>query len=129
MRELSPAVVLHLGAVLAALAIGVLNLARPKGTRSHRVLGWIWIVLMSAAALSSFWIFGLRNGAGPSLVHLLSVWTLIALAAAIYFIRRGNVRAHRAFMIGTFLGLVGAGLGALAPGRLLPALLGSWLGA
>jgi len=129
MHELSPAVLLHLGAVLAALAIGVLNLARSKGTRPHRVLGWIWIVLMSAAALSSFWIFGIRNGAGPSLVHLLSVWTLIALACAIYFIRRGNVRAHRAFMIGTFLGLVGAGWGALAPGRLLPALLGSWLGA
>lgn len=129
MHELSPAVLLHLGAVLAALAIGMLNLARPKGTRPHRVLGWTWIVLMSAAALSSFWIFSLRNSAGPSLVHLLSVWTLIALACAIYFIRRGNVRAHRAFMIGTFLGLVGAGLGALAPGRLLPGLLGSWLGA
>ena len=34
-------------------------------------------------------------------------------------IRRGNVRAHKAFMVGTFLGLAGAGLGALAPGRLL----------
>jgi uncharacterized membrane protein len=31
------------------------------------------------------------------------------LAAAIYFIRRGNVRAHRGFMVGTFAGLVGAG--------------------
>jgi uncharacterized membrane protein len=129
MHELSPAVVLHLGAVLAALAIGALNLTRPKGTRSHRVLGWIWVVLMSAAALSSFWIFDLRYGAGPSLVHLLSVWTLIALACAIYTIRRGNVRAHRGFMIGTFLGLVSAGLGALAPGRLLPGLISSWLGA
>jgi uncharacterized membrane protein len=32
-------------------------------------------------------------------------------------------RAHRGFMIGTFLGLAGAGLGALAPGRMLYAFL------
>lgn len=119
MHELSPTVLVHLVAALLALAIGALNLARRKGTGAHRALGWVWVALMATAALSSFWIFGLRNGAGPSLVHLLSAWTLVALACAIYFIRRGNVRAHKAFMIGTFLGLVGAGLGALAPGRLL----------
>ena len=123
MVELSPVTLLHLGAALLALAIGALNLARVKGTRMHRALGWIWVALMATAAISSFWIFGLRNGAGPSLIHLLSAWTLVALACAIFFIRRGNVRAHRAFMVGTFLGLLGAGLGALAPGRLLAQLL------
>jgi hypothetical protein len=56
-------------------------------------------------------------GAGPTPIHLLSVWTLISLALAVWFIRRGNVRAHRGFMIGTFIGLAAAGLGALAPGR------------
>lgn len=119
MHELSPAVLVHLGAALPALALGALNLMRRKGTPSHRLLGWIWVALLATAAVSSFWIFGLRNGAGPSLVHLLSVWTLVALACAIYFVRRGNVRAHKAFMLGSFLGLAGAGLGALAPGRLL----------
>lgn len=74
---------------------------------------------MAAVALTSFWIFEVRDGAGPSFIHLLSVWTLGCLAAAIYFIRRGNVRAHQGFMVGTFIGLVGAGLGALAPGRFL----------
>ncbi|TMH94292.1 MAG: hypothetical protein E6H47_02525 [Betaproteobacteria bacterium] len=74
---------------------------------------------MTAVALSSFWIFEIRQGAGPSFVHLLSAWTLIALACAIYFIRRGNVRAHKRFMIGSFLGLAGAGAGALMPGRAL----------
>jgi uncharacterized membrane protein len=37
----------------------------------------------------------------------------------VWFIRRGNVRAHKGFMVGTFIGLAGAGLGALAPGRFL----------
>ncbi|HEX5613162.1 MAG TPA: hypothetical protein VFX67_10940, partial [Burkholderiales bacterium] len=56
---------------------------------------------------------------GMSWIHALSAWTLISLACAVYFIRRGNVRAHKGFMVGTFLGLLGAGVAALAPGRLL----------
>jgi len=116
---MQPIVVLHLAFAVAALALGVVVLARRKGTRSHKILGRTWALLMAAVALSSFLIFEIRHGVGPSFVHLLSVWTLISLACAIYFIRRGNVRAHKGFMIGTFLGLAGAGAGALAPGRVL----------
>jgi uncharacterized membrane protein len=122
-KELTAPIAIHLAAALPALALGTIQLARAKGTRSHKALGWAWAALMIAVALSSFWIFEIRKGAGPSLIHLLSVWTLISLACAIYFVRRGNVRAHIGFMLGTFLGLAGAGLGALAPGRLLWRLL------
>jgi uncharacterized membrane protein len=52
-------------------------------------------------------------------IHLLSAWTLVALALSVWHIRRGNVRAHKGYMIGTFVGLALAGLGALAPGRTL----------
>jgi|SRR5258708_39715838 uncharacterized membrane protein len=116
---MQPLMILHLAFALAALALGSIVLVRRKGTASHKVLGRVWASLMAAVALSSFWIFEIRNGTGPSFVHLLSVWTLISLACAIYFIRRGNIRAHKGFMIGTFLGLVGAGVGALMPGRAL----------
>ena len=116
---MQPLIVFHLAFALAALALGGVVLARRKGTASHKMLGRIWASLMTAVALSSFWIFEIRQGAGPSFVHLLSAWTLIALACAIYFIRRGNVRAHKRFMIGSFLGLAGAGAGALMPGRAL----------
>jgi uncharacterized membrane protein len=116
---MQPLIVLHVTFALAALALGSVVLVRRKGTASHKMLGRVWASLMAAVALSSFWIFEIRQGAGPSIIHLLSVWTLISLACAIYFVRRGNVRAHRGFMIGTFLGLAGAGAGALAPGRAL----------
>lgn len=112
-------IALHLGAALAALLLGALVLARRKGTRSHKRLGRLWVVFMLVVAFSSFWILELRRGAGFSMIHLLSVWTLVSLALALWFIRRGNVRAHKGFMIGTYLGLAGAGLGALAPGRAL----------
>ena len=110
---------LHLTAAVAALIIGGVVLARRKGTASHKLLGRLWVALMALVAISSFWIFGLRHGAGPSWIHALSAWTLVSLACALYCIRRGNVRAHKRFMVGTFLGLAGAGLAALAPGGTL----------
>jgi len=112
-------VAIHLAAVLPALALGAVQLAAPKGTRLHKALGWLWVGAMAIAALSSFWIFGLNKAGGFSVIHLLSAWTLVSLGLAIWFIRRGRVRAHMGFMIGTFLGLAGAGAGALAPGRTL----------
>jgi len=121
--ELTLPIAVHLAAALPALALGGAQLARRKGTLPHKTLGWVWVALMALVALSSFWIFGFDRGAGFSVIHLLSVWTLISLACAIWFIRRGNVRAHKYFMLGTFLGLAGAGLGAVAPGRFLWQLL------
>ena len=91
----------------------------PRVVDLAHALGRLWAALMLVAALSSFWILELRDGAGLSVIHVLSAWTIVSLAAALWFIRRGNVRAHKRFMIGTYLGLVGAGLGALAPGRTL----------
>lgn len=110
---------LHLAAAILSLGLGAAVLVRRKGTVSHRWLGRAWAGLMAVTALSSFWILEIRDGAGLSIIHLLSAWTLVSLVLAVRAIRRGNVRAHKGFMIGTFLGLAGAGLGALAPGRML----------
>ena len=109
-------IALHLAAALGALLLGAMVLAARKGTPAHKAMGRAWAGLMVAAAVSSFWI---KGSGGFSWIHLLSAWTLLSLACAVYYVRRGNVRAHRRFMLGTFLGLAGAGLGALAPGRTL----------
>jgi len=116
---MTPLIITHAALAGAAVLLGAVMLARRKGTVSHKWLGRAWVALMAVVALSSFWIFEIRRGAGPSLIHLLSAWTLVSLALAVYFIRRGNVRAHRGFMIGTLVGLVVAGAFALAPGRAL----------
>ena len=121
--ELTGASAIHLAAVVPAVAIGVTQLLMKKGTPLHRVLGWIWVLAMLVVAISSFWILEIRKGAGWSVIHLLSAWTLISLACAVWYIRRGNVRAHKGFMVGTLLGLAGAGIGAVMPGRFLAQLL------
>jgi uncharacterized membrane protein len=110
---------IHLAAIVPAVVIGVVQLASKKGTPRHKLLGRIWVASMIVAAVSSFWIMQLSKGAGFSVIHLLSLWVLICLAFAIWFIRRGNVRAHQRFMVGVMLGVAGAGLGALMPGRFL----------
>ena len=122
-QELTFPGAIHLAAIVPAVVIGVAQLFLAKGTRLHKVMGWAWVLAMVVVALSSFWIMELRKGAGLSIIHLLSAWVLIALSAAIWHIRRGNVRAHKGFMVGVMLGLAGAGLGALAPGRFLAVLL------
>ncbi len=114
---------LHSLSAVAALALGLSNLALAKGTPRHRIVGWAWIALMLCVALSSFWIRDLNPGAF-SWLHGLTAWTLASMLIAIVAIRRGQARIHAGFMIGTIAGALIAGAFALAPGRFIADLVG-----
>ena len=116
---MSPFIVVHLTAALVALPLWLVVLLRPKGTLRHRTLGRMWAVAMLIAAISSFWVRGIAADGGLSWIHLLSVLTLVSLSVGIWAIRTGRQRRHRGFMIGAYLGLVGAGIGATMPGRIV----------
>lgn len=93
---------------------------RVKGDRRHRLVGWTWVALLLYVATSSFAIRELRDGA-LSLLHVLSVVTLVSLVLGIIEVRRGRVVGHKAAMRGSWLGLVGALIGAVAvPDRAIP---------
>lgn len=114
-----PAIQLHLAGVALAVLIGVTLLVGVKGTTTHRVLGWTWVVAMMAAAVSSLFIRIVNHGQF-SLIHLLSGWTIIALPMGVAFARRHKVKPHARTMTGLFTGgLVLAGLLAFMPGRLM----------
>ena len=114
------AIVLHALAAGAAFALGLVQFAMPKGTISHRTLGWIWVSLMSAVALSSFAIHQIRMVGPWSPIHALSIFTLLTLPAAVFAARSHRVHAHRAAMISIFLGaLLVAGAFTLVPGRIM----------
>lgn len=100
--------------------LGLAQLARVKGTRTHRALGYLWVGLMLFVAVSSFFIHELRQWGGFSLIHLLSIFTLAMLPLGIYFARHHNVGGHRKTMLGLFFGaLLIAGAFTLLPARIL----------
>lgn len=109
---------LHLVAALVALGAVGAQFAGAKHGARHRVVGWIGVGALALAALSSFWIAEIRHG-NFSPIHILSVVMLVTLTRAIVARRQGRISAHRKNMIGATLGLVGAGLFTLLPGRIL----------
>ncbi len=112
-------ITLHALAALTALFIGIAQLWLKKGTRLHRVAGYVWVVLLGSVALSSFWIRDLRLIGPFSPIHLLSVYTLVNLVLAIRAAHRGDIDKHAKTMKSIFwLALVGAGLFTLLPGRI-----------
>jgi uncharacterized membrane protein len=120
----APGIPLHAFAAMAAFVLGVVQLAAPKGTLPHRTFGWIWVGLMAAVAVSSFWIHQSRLWGPWSPIHLLSIFTLVILPIGVWKAHRHEVRDHRRIMIFIFSGaLVIAGLFTLVPGRIMHAVL------
>lgn len=128
--QITPAIAIHMTAALAALVIGPLAVwarrTRTQRPRLHRAAGYAWVTLMVAVALSALFISG---GKGPrlggfGLIHLLIPVTLGLIALSFHFLVRGNVKAHRRIMQGTYIGsCLVAGAFTLLPNRLL----GQWL--
>jgi uncharacterized membrane protein len=118
--DAAPAIPLHAFAAMAAFVLGLVQFAAPKGTLPHRTIGWIWVLLMVAVAVSSFWIHSIRLVGPWSPIHLLSIFTLIVLPIAVWKAHTHRVVDHRRIMIFIFAGaLVIAGLFTLLPGRIM----------
>lgn len=119
----SPAVIIHLIFALSAFVIGGFQLVTKKGTRTHRMLGYTWVVAMVVVCLTSFGIkevmpHGMFGGYSP--IHLLSLFVLVQLARGIYFAKNKNIKMHRRCMLYTYIGgLIIAGIFTFMPGRLL----------
>jgi uncharacterized membrane protein len=108
------------GATLALLLGGYVVLRPRKGDLLHRRLGKVWVATMYWVTLSSFGIKRLTPGSF-SWIHILSAWTFVSLTVAVWAAATHRVRLHRDFIVGSYLGLVGAGIAAMAfPVRLLP---------
>jgi uncharacterized membrane protein len=116
---------LHLATVVPAFAIGAFQLFmfRRKGTPSHKLLGKIYMVLMLATGLITL---AMPAEVGPrflghfGFIHAFSFLTIYSVPAAYIAARRGNIKVHRANMLGLYLGgILIAGSFAFSPGRML----------
>lgn len=114
---------LHLVTIATTLALTPVMLLRPKGTRPHRALGWVWAGSMMIAAGSSFLVRVVGNGQF-SVIHLLSALVLVQVPLLIWRARTHQVVRHRRIIrmiVGG--GLLIAGFFTFASTRLL----GHWL--
>ena len=118
---MTPLLLSHLLAALVALPLGGYQLFRPtKGDAQHVLLGRVWAGLMLWVAITSYWIRDIRDGEF-SLLHILSTVTLVTVTLGVVNARRGNIAAHKGNMRGSWLGLCGAFVGAVAvPDRVIP---------
>ena len=117
----APGVVqLHIVVALAAIVLGAVQFARPKGTEPHRALGRAWVAAMAVLAFSGFFIHELRLWGMWSPIHLLSAATLALLAVAVWTARTGRIERHRRMMKGLYVfALLVTGAFTLLPGRLM----------
>jgi len=117
-----PVILFHLAVATAALAILPVQILWAKGTAGHVWRGRVWVAVMVLTAAGSFWI---RDKDGSlSWIHGLSAYTLVALFFGMVAIRRGNVDAHRGWMVGAGIGLIVAFAFTFLPSRILGQLLG-----
>lgn len=122
--DAAPAIPLHAFAAMSAFVLGLIQFAAPKGTLPHRTIGWAWVLLMLAVAISSFWVHQIRLVGPWSPIHLLSIFVLIMLPLAVWRAHTHQVAEHRRAMISIFSGaLVIAGLLTLLPGRIMHAVV------
>lgn len=118
-----PAVWLHLGTVIIALALTPVILWQKRGTRLHRRLGYVWAAAMFISAIDSFWILETNHG-HFSVIHLLSAFVAVQTPRLVLTARAHNHAAHRATVRGLVIG------GLLTAGALtfpFHRLLGRWL--
>ena len=121
-----PVIFFHLITAFAALLLGGLVLARRKGTANHKALGWAWVLMMGSTAVASAFIRDdhMPNLLGFTPIHGFTLLVAVQLPRGIWYIRQGNVMAHRRTMRGLYIGAcVLAGIFTLLPGRFLGNLL------
>ena len=115
---------IHAMIAIAAIIIGGLQLSLKKGTSLHKFMGRVWVGLMLIVSFTSFFIHELNIWGKYSPIHLLSIWTIIAVVLGVYFARIGNIKRHKIFMVWTYwLALVLTGLFTFYPGRVMNIML------
>lgn len=120
----SPVIQAHAYAAFAAIGLGAVQLALPKGTGAHRALGGTWAALMLFIAGSSLFIHTIRTFGPFSPIHLLSLFVLAIVPITVLAARRGRIASHAHGMQLTYvLALLVTGLFTLWPGRIMSRVL------
>jgi len=114
------AIQIHLATVIPAFFLGTwLIFFSKRGSRMHRALGVIYLSLMTVTATAAIFVKTLNPG-HFSWLHIFVMVTYYSVFAALFGIRRHDLRMHRNAMMGLYFGgLVFAGALTFIPHRLM----------
>ena len=101
---------IHLYSALVALAAGTWVIARPKGTTTHRRVGWLYFASMLTLNVTALMIYRLTKFFGPFHVAALgSLATLVIGIIPAWRRKPANWLDHHYFWMGySYLGLLAA---------------------
>lgn len=104
---------LHIFCAVAALCVGAAVFFRRKGTRTHRVLGYLYSVLLLLVNVSALSTYNISGQPGPfHVMALVSLATLVAglMPAVLRRPRTWWLDLHAYFMSWSYVGLAAAGV-------------------
>ena len=73
----------HIAFALSAVILGIFVLSMTKGTPRHKLMGRIWVGMMTLVAVGSFSLRDLNHGEF-SAIHALSAFTLLSMGLCDY---------------------------------------------
>jgi uncharacterized membrane protein len=111
----APMVLVHLGAALFALGLGVTVLAMRKGTRLHKAAGRLWAGLMAGVAISGLLVEPHRFTAA----HAAALFVFWMIPMVIVRARKRDLRGHRRGVAYLLIAMVVVAGLSLLPGHLL----------
>src|SRR5262245_22261816 len=118
--DASLAVQIHLATVIPSFFLGTwLMFLSKKGSRSHRLIGAIYLLLMTVTATAGIFIKEVNPG-HFSWLHIFVLVTYFSVFRTIWSLRHNNIKAHQASMWGLYIGgLIIAGGLTFLPGRVM----------
>lgn len=110
---------IHALSAFAALGVGLVQFLGPKGVLPHRILGMVFVLLMTTVASTAIFIRNLNDG-NFSFIHIFVPVTFLGLFGLVRHAMQRNGKGHLHDARGLFFGaLMIPGLFAFLPGRLM----------
>lgn len=109
----------HAIAASVVILLAPVNLLRRRKDRAHRIIGRTWVIAMYATCVSGMFIYSVSGGF--TIFHALAIFTFFITTLGVINARRGHRLAHRANMIGGWIGaLFAGGFAVSVPSRSIP---------
>jgi|SRR5215510_289817 len=120
------AVQIHVATVVPAFFLGTWQIfISRKGSPLHRVLGYVFLALMTVTSVAALFIHQITPDwpLGLSPIHIFVPLTLFSVGRALSAARSHKIAVHKRAMLGAYIGgLLIAGTLAFAPDRIMNAI-------